>query len=433
MFDSFQRQSVNLFRWVFAPADVQQRNTRNVLIDGVGVGLVNGIATFLPIFLVRLGASSFLVGLLTSLPALAGMLLALPIGRFLERRRNIVPWYTSSRMAGFAAYLVIGLAPFVVPQQAVPIVIILIWAFATIPQTTLNVAFTVVMGAVAGPDRRYYLMSRRWSILGATTAVSVALCGWVLDKVAFPFNYQVVFIGSFVGGVLSFAFASRITIPDNEPPAAAEPLGWRERVAESVAALRENAPYSRFLASQFVFRFGMGLGMPLFPLYWVRELHATDAWIGVINTVASAVLLIAYFIWSSLTRKRGAGLVLRICTFGIACYPLLTALTKSATPLPVYAGFANLFVAGIDLVLFDILLGTAPKHHTASYVALYQLTNYVALFFGPFFGTSLSDTIGYMPALIFAAGLRFAGLAMFIFFDVGAEHAPVATTTAKAG
>jgi asparagine synthase (glutamine-hydrolysing) len=41
----------------------------------------------------------------------------------------------------------------------------------------VNVAFSVVMNAVAGPEHRYDLMSRRWSILGLTSAFTVALVG----------------------------------------------------------------------------------------------------------------------------------------------------------------------------------------------------------------------------------------------------------------
>ena len=41
---------------------------------------------------VRLGATPFLVGLITSMPALTGMILAIPVGRLLERQRDILPW-----------------------------------------------------------------------------------------------------------------------------------------------------------------------------------------------------------------------------------------------------------------------------------------------------------------------------------------------------
>ncbi len=62
-----------------APPDatpVQKKNFINVQIDAIGVGLANAAAPFLPVFLTRLGASSFEVGLLTSMPALTGLLLA---------------------------------------------------------------------------------------------------------------------------------------------------------------------------------------------------------------------------------------------------------------------------------------------------------------------------------------------------------------------
>ena len=72
------------------PKTLDENNQRNVLVDGIGVGLASGVGTFLSVFLVRLGASSFLVGLLTALPALAGILLAtwacFPLGAYTPPR-----------------------------------------------------------------------------------------------------------------------------------------------------------------------------------------------------------------------------------------------------------------------------------------------------------------------------------------------------------
>lgn len=73
------------------PADVQQSNVRNVLIDGIGVGLVTGVSTFLAVFLARMGASPLIVGLLTAMPALTGMILALPVGRIWNASRMWCP------------------------------------------------------------------------------------------------------------------------------------------------------------------------------------------------------------------------------------------------------------------------------------------------------------------------------------------------------
>jgi MFS family permease len=422
-----------LARWLTQPASVQERNVRNVLIDGIGVGLVSGVSTFLSVFLVRLGASPFLVGLLTSMPALTGIILAIPVGRLLERQRNIVPWYSRARVWVLSSYALTGLVPFLFELEDAPIPIIVIWAVATVPQAIVNVAFTIVMGAVAGPNRRYYLMSRRWSSLGITSALTVALVGWLLEQFLFPINYQYVFIGSFVGGLLSFAFSSRISIPDNDRSEQATAAGhsWRVRLREAWAGLRENTTYSRLLASQFVFRCGITLALPLFPLYWVRKLQISDSQIGLINTVQSGVLLGAYFLWSELSRRRGSVLVLRLCAFGLVLYPLLTGLTSSVPALVVYAGLAGIFMAGIDLVLFDILLATCPQRHSASYIALYQTTTYVATFAAPILGTFMAEQIGYAPALFVSGGLRFAGALLFVLMGVGATVATVSSRAAE--
>ncbi|ABU59368.1 MFS transporter [Roseiflexus castenholzii] len=412
-----------LFGWrarLNQPADIQKQNERSVLIDGIGVGIVTGVSTFLGVFLTRLGASPFLVGLITALPALTGMLLAIPAGRFLERQRNMAPWYSIPRAMVQGSFILMGLIPFFANQQATTYAIIIIWALATIPQTIVNITFAVVMGAVAGPRRRQYLMSRRWSVLGATTAITVAVIGAFLDNVAFPLNYQIVFIASFVGGVLSFLFSRRLTIPDNPPPK--EEIvrqSLRAYLTEMLSVLREPTPFSRFVISAFVFNLGMMMALPLFPLYWVRQLNASDFWIGLINTTNNGVLLIAYFIWTALTRRKGNVLVLRVCTFGLVLYPLLTALTPRVEPLVFYAALAGIFGAGLNLVLFDISLATASPERTASYIALYQLTTYIATLVAPLVGTLLADLFGYTPALLTGAALRCVGAILFVWLGVG--------------
>jgi hypothetical protein len=412
--------------WFISPVTQQHRNMRSVLIDGMGVGLVSGAASFLSVFLVRLGASSFLVSLLTALPALTGMLLAIPVGRFLERQRNMVPWYSRARILVQGSYALIGLVPFLLHDgSAASIAIVIVWAFATIPQTIVNITFTVVMGAVAGPRQRQYLMSRRWSVLGVTTAITVAIVGWLLERLAFPLNYQMIFIGSFLGGMLSFAFSSQIGIPDNAPAAAEESHpSFVERLRTLQNTLRANASFSKFVLSAFVFNCGLTLAVPLLPLYWVRGLGASDFWIGLINTVNSGIVMIGYFAWSIVVRKRGNGFVLRICAFGLVLYPLLTGLTSVVPPLVLYAALAGIFGAGLNLVLFDISLATCPPERIASYIAMYQFTTYVATLVAPLLAPLLADTIGYSSALYVSAALRLVGALLFLMLGVGMDGLP---------
>jgi hypothetical protein len=424
------RSRAGALRWFVRPTDVSDRNIRNVLIDGIGVGIVSGVGTFLSVFLTRLNASSLLVGLLTSLPALTGVLLAVPVGSFLERQRNIVPWYSRARVWVLGSYALFGVLPFLLPQSAVPIAVIAIWALVTIPSTIVNVAFTLVMSGVAGPSRRMYLMSRRWSTLGVTTSLTVVLVGLALERISFPLNYQVIFIASFAGGVLSYMFSRAIVLPDNTTAALRHQQGLGARLREGWQGLLATPAFARFVGCSFVFRCGIAMALPLFPLYWVRNLHASDSQIGFISTVNSGVLLIAYFAWASWARRYGPGRVLLLTSAGMALYPLATALTPVVAPLVLYAGIAGFCAAGNDLVNFDLLLSTCPSEHQATYVGFYQTTQNLALFLMPLFGTLLADAIGLSAALIVAALLRFAGALLFLALGVG--QAPAARAPSQA-
>ena len=50
------------------------------------MGVVNAASPFLPVLVARLGGTAFTISLLTSIPAVAGFTLAIPIGQFLQRR-----------------------------------------------------------------------------------------------------------------------------------------------------------------------------------------------------------------------------------------------------------------------------------------------------------------------------------------------------------
>ena len=202
--------------------EIQQRNRRYVQIDAVGVALGNASSPFLPVFLTRMGATNIQIGLLSSMPGVTGLIMAIVVGQFLQTRRNIVPWFSMARLLVISSYALTGLVPFLVPREYVVMAVLAIWAVATLPQIVVNVGFSVVMNSVAGPEGRFDLMSRRWSILGFTTAVTVALAGQVLDRIAEPLNYQVVFLALSVGGLISYYFSSRIQLVDSrsQPPPA---------------------------------------------------------------------------------------------------------------------------------------------------------------------------------------------------------------------
>jgi len=342
--------------------------------------------------------------------------LAILVGNFLQKQRNVVPWFSLARLLVVSAYAATGLAPFVVPDKLLIQTVLLIWAVATLPQTAVAVGFSVVMNAVAGPAYRYDLMSRRWSILGLVTALTVALAGQVLEWIGFPLNYQVVFLTLSLGGLISYIFSSRIQIPDTPPIPAPTGLTFAQRVRDYFALVRSHPDFVHFSIKRFVYLTGSTLAIPLFPLYYVREINASDAAIGLISTAGTIVLLFGYYYWTRLNRKRGSHFVLLATTLGMSLYPALVALTHQVNLVILLSGLAGIFQAGIDLVFFDELMKTVPVEYSATFVSLAQSLQYTSSVLSPLIGAWLASQIGLSGALLVSALIRFTGFLLFAFW-----------------
>jgi MFS family permease len=411
--------------------DIQKLNFRYVQIDAVGVSISNVAAPFLPVFLTRLGATNFQVGLLSSMPGMTGLVLAILVGRFLQTRKNIVPWYSLSRLMVILCYALTGILTLTVSgdvsEQIVIIATLAIWAFATLPQTALSVAFSVVMNTVAGPKGRYELLSRRWMIFGLTGVIGTFIVTRVIDLIDFPYNYSIMFLVLSMGGFFSFYFSRKIQVPDSVPPPMTKSANAREGVQNYLSILRSNPAFVSFVSKRFVYFSGISLGAAVMPLFLVREVGATDSQIGTITMTMTVVMLAGYYVWPRVSRLRGGRFVLLTTTLAMVSYPLLSALTPQVGLIIVYAGIAGFFQGGLDLVFFDELMKTVPAEYSATFVSLAQSLQFMSTIVAPLLGAWLATYIGLGGALLLSAGLRLIGYLLFLRRDVKTEmNVPVA-------
>jgi MFS family permease len=145
----------------------------------------------------------------------------------------------------------------------------------------------------------------------------------------------------------------------------------------------------------------------------VRQVQASDAWIGIINTVQTGIVLLGYYLWTRQSKDRGSRFVLLWTTLGMSVYPIFTAFTIQVEWIALYAGIAGIFQAGLDLVFFDELMKTFPSKYSATFVSVAQSLQHFSTVAAPIVGTMLADQIGLGGALIVSGVLRFAGFALF--------------------
>jgi len=393
---------------------LQKQNFRYVQIDAIGVSISNVAAPFLPVFLTRLGASNFQVGLLSSMPGVTGLLLAILVGRFLQTRRNIVPWYSLSRLMVILCYALTGILTLAISEKFAIVATLAIWAFATLPQTALSVAFSVVMNAVAGPEGRYDLLSRRWMIFGLTGVIGTFIVTRLINLIHFPLNYAIMFLVLSLGGFFSYYFSRQITLPESVPPPLAESTNPRDGIQNYLRMLRANPAFVSFSSKRFVYYSAIVLSTPIMPLFLVRTVGASDAQIGTINMTMTLVMLAGYYLWPKVSRRRGGRLVLLATTLGMVLYPALSVATPRIDLIILYAGIAGFFQGGLDLVFFDELMKTVPAEYSATFVSLAQSMQYLSTIIAPLFGTWIANYIGLGGALWLSAGLRLIGFLLFL-------------------
>jgi len=386
----------------------------------VFIGIVTASGTFLPVFLLRLGASANDVGLLTALPALTAFALAIPFGRWLQGRRNIVPWYSRMRLLAWLSYAAIAAAAALLPrEQAIP-VMLLIWGLASLPSTMGLVAFPIVMDGAAGRDGRFDLLGRRWAIAGTSTAIAVALGGQFLDAVPFPANFEIFFALISVAGIGSYLQSSRIVIPDQLPTPTMRAAPRRQRLGALWSLVLANRPFIRFELRSLLYTASIGLAMPVLPLFYVHEVAAPDAWIGIIGAATNAGSVLGYVIARQLARRRGGAMTLLPSMLAAALAPAILSIIGWLPAVAAVGFVIGLAGAGVQLALFDQLMRRVPVENGVTFTSVDQSIQNVALILAPNVGGLLALVVGARVSLLVVA---LVGAAAFLLFAWNARPA----------
>lgn len=393
----------------------QAANERNLYLETFWFGVLSGVTTtFLEVFAVRLGATSFQIGLLTALPALVNVVVPVPAARLLDQRGKRLSLLLRTVVWQRLAYMLLALAPLLGTSLRVPVLVLLV-ALATVPAAVLNLGITVLIGDLASPHDRALVVSRRNVILSVTTVLVAMAGGWWLDFIPFPVNYQVLFGVGACASLLSLRYLRRIRLL--EVPSAvrsAEPAGlqWGQ-VREAWRRLATQQKFLQFVGSAFVYHWGLYLPAALYSIYRVRILGASDRWIGSFTTLHTLATIVGYWLAGRLARRWGEERMLVWSAGGLAFYPILTALSTTLSPLLGVSVWGGLVGAGLSLALFNVSLALSPEDQRATYVALYTVAINLAAFAAPLVGSALAEAVGIREAMLLAGGVRLLGVGLF--------------------
>lgn len=264
-------------------------------------------------------------------------------------------------------------------------------------------------------------MGQRWSVGGISTMLFNWVMGRLLDLITFPLNFQSIYLTS--GGLTqsSLLMALRLRFPPRSRPAA-EPNGAQLRPTLS-QTLRQHSAFARFELGILAGYLAVYAALPLFSIYWVRELGASAGWVGAMNGVNALGAMVGTFLWGRWCNVGQDRRNLLIASCGVmAGYPLLTAAFGSLPPLLVVTTLAGFFGGGNELQIFNRVVRFAPRDQRPNFIALHNVTLSLAGVVAPLASTALATRLGARPMLALAGVLGVAGALVIYALGWGKEN-----------
>ncbi len=423
---------------VVSQHEVNQYNARQLYKDIFWFGVLAGSAqAFLAVYAARIGASAYQVGLLTAGPAVVSLFVSLPSARWLEGRSLLrATFHTAFWMR--LGYLPLVLLPLLFSEAAQTWLLPLLVVLMAIPGAALAIAFNAMFADVVPPDVRALVVGRRNALLAVSMMVTSLFCGWLLDRVAYPLNYQIVFAIGLVGGGLSTYYLARLRATGRTPERINQPLfdmarpgslrfGPGMRVGGGLRFLTRGAgpllrrdllrgPFGLFLLVLFLFYTAQFAPLAVVPLVLVRALNLSDSAISVGNALFHGAVLLVSMGLHRLSTRLGNRKVLALSAILFGVYPLLIGLANDAT-LYWVASVAGGAVWGLAAgALITRLMERVPDADRPAHMALHSLALNFGVLAGSLLGPLLGDMLGLRETMYISAGLRLlAGLLLLLW------------------
>jgi MFS family permease len=384
-------------------------------------GVLSGTAVnFLNVYATRLGASGLQIGLLAAMAAVVNLFLAIPAGRWIEKRHTgrAVFWSSVVFRIGYVLWIPL---PWLFDAQGQIWALIILAFLMAIPLTPLGVGFNALF-AEAVPDRfRAQVAGTR----NVTFAIAYMLtsfgAGYILKSLPFETGYQVIFaIGAFGAAMSSYHIyhvkplqEEMFPLPSSPQPDSTPPINPTRGFKSALRLDIWSTPFRNVLLVLFFFHLTHYLPTPLYPLYNVRVLNLNDSNLGTGTALYYLTVLIGSTQFRRIAHRYGNKKVTGFGAAGMALYPFLLAVTHNVWQFYVVSFLGGFLFAMINGAYINYMLEKIPPDDRPSHLAWYTIILNIAILAGSLVAPGIADMVGLVNALIVIGVLRLlAGLAV---------------------
>jgi MFS family permease len=389
-------------------------NLRWFWLDGLFASSSEAIiVTYQTLFILALGASESLIGLLSSLSSLSGVLMLLPGALLAERfgKRKEVALY-SGGVLGRLILLVMVFVPLFFSGPAA------IW-FAvglTVLRDGLNnlglPAWTSLSADLVPIAWRGRYFGSRNFIMGAGAMITTLIFGEIITRSGQIQGYQFAYGFAFLIGMVStFSFAKI------KEPLPQIPVAKKDTQNPPLSLfLKENPAFFLYCFTSAIWNFSLNFAGPFFTPYQVKVLSASATMVGILTIVSQISSLVTQQPFGILTDRWGPRRIILLTGFLIPALPFAWLfITEAWQAIPVNLVGGALW-AGYSLASFNFLLILTPEDQRARYSAIYQIVVLLSLSAGAAAGSLAFSKWGYTAVFAGSAIGRMIAAILFARF-----------------
>jgi Na+/melibiose symporter-like transporter len=279
--------------------------------------------------------------------------------------------------------------------------VLLLFAFS-LPAQIFAVGIYPLLAEMVSEKQRIRVFSMRSLINSGMVSLVTFVVGQWLNRVSFPVNYQVAYVVAWVCGMASVTtliVASRLLGPRTAAkpvPAIAGRSPWRLWPND----LGQQPDFVHFMLNSLLHNLALWLAGPLYVLYFVRQLGASDAWLGLYATVTSLSTIVGLLFWRRVAERLREPRTVRLTVLSIGFLPLLAGLVPNLNILLGLTAINGFFVAGINISTINVMLKTLPEDRQAQFMGLYTAVLNAGAFVSPLLAVAIAGRFGLGPTLV---------------------------------
>lgn len=407
---------LSLFKANINSKSIYERNSYLFTLEGIiGAIILNLTNPFFSMFAKRMGAGDYHIGLLSSLPALVGILALIPGALIVDRQKD------KKKIVGYLIlfyglmYSLGALTPYL--GQFRVIVYIVVIALLNWPYSVYNISWQSFFSDVFTPGSRNLAYTKRGKYAMLFGMITFLMGGLILSYIPQTdweriIVYQIFFIASFGLSIVQKCFLFNVdgySIPEKR--ITSKP---GEALSLSFKFLVHSKQFRSFVIISFLFHISWQMSWPLFFIYQVDYLHANEAWISYINVANGLAGVLTFSFWNRMIDRKGGRFVVIIGALGLAINPFLTVMSKSLIMLLLVNILTGLLFPAFQLAIFDNLLEVVPRENKTLNIALYTTLTSVSNFIAPLIGVAIYKHTSIVFAMVLDGCLRLFASGLFL-------------------